>query len=416
MWKMLRLLVLLPIRHHLFGSLAIVLGVAVVISAQITDRTQFADSELMQDVMDRWGAPIRQPAPSVRYVPSGAVFNALSALPLSKQHVGVDAVMNYRKRGLVYFSGFDFAFHGRFEAENPEAHDIDLVFVFPIEAPRNQILLSDLRFSVDGQPASADLRADSALVWTGRARPGQTVAFDISFRGRGLESFIYLLDPSLKVADFRLDLKVQGGANYDYPAGVVPAAETQLSEAEVALGWAYGSLESGVPVGLILPSEQAYDALLASMLARSPMPFLLLFAGLVALGLWRGRIFKPWEAYLLAAAYGLFYVLLAYLAAFLNFHLAFALAFAAVAGLIFAYLRLLLGSRAALLGLGLLASFLLVPSLAVVLQGYTGLIYTLEIAGLVAGLMFLTARPVFGRLVERLLAVDAAGKEAEHAA
>ncbi len=404
MRRLLHLLVVLPVRHHLFGSLAIVLGVAVVLSAQITDRTSFADSELRRDVMDRWGAPIRQPAPSVRYVPSGAVFNALEPLALAKQHVDVEARMNYRKRGLVYFSGFDFAFRGRYEVQNPEARDVDLVFVFPIEAPRNQILLSDLQFLVDGQPAAVAAEREAALVWTGRAAPGQTLAFDIAFKGRGLESFTYLLDPELRVNDFRLGLRVAGGANYDYPAGVVPAATTEVGEDQVALGWAYGSLESGVPVGLVLPAEQAFDELVATLLLRSPVPFLLLFAGLVALGLWRGRVFRIWEAYLLAAGYGLFFVLLAYLAAFLDFYLAFGLSLAGVAGLLYAYLRLLLGSRPALLGLGLVAAFLAVPSAAVVLDGYTGLVYTLEIAGLVAGLMVLTARPAFATLVEGLLA------------
>ncbi|HOX46754.1 MAG TPA: hypothetical protein PK668_24365 [Myxococcota bacterium] len=415
MRRLLRALFVVPVRHHLFGSLAIVLGVAVVLSAQITDRTSFADSELRQDVMDRWGAPIRQPAPSVRYVGSGAVFNTLQPLPLAKQHVDVEASMNYRKRGLVYFSGFDFAFRGRYEVQNPEPRDVDLVFVFPIEAPRNQILLSDLQFLVDGKPTAADLAEQAALVWTGRVAPGQRLAFDIAFKGRGLDSFTYLLDPELRVNDFRLALRASGGANYDYPAGVVPAASTEVGEDQVALTWSYGSLESGVPVGLILPSEQAYDQLLSRMLTRSPVPFLLLFAGLVALGLSRGRAFKLWEAYLLAAGYGLFFVLLAYLAAFLSFYLAFALSLAAVSGLLFGYLRLLLGGRPALLGLALVAAFLGVPSVAVVLDGYTGLIYTLEIAGLVAALMVFTARPAFGRLVASLLDPQA-GQEVGHAA
>ena len=103
-------LLLLPARYHFYGSLAIVLLVSAAISGQMLDRQSFANSELHRDVMDRWGAPIVQPSPSVRYVPSGAVFNTLSPLPLQSQEVVVDAAMNYRKRGLVYFSGFDFTF------------------------------------------------------------------------------------------------------------------------------------------------------------------------------------------------------------------------------------------------------------------------------------------------------------------
>ncbi|HND10766.1 MAG TPA: hypothetical protein PLY80_10035, partial [Pseudomonadota bacterium] len=87
-------------RYHFASSLLIVMVVSTAISTQMTDRRNFASSELYRDVMDRWGAPIVQPGPSVRYVPSGAVFNSLTALPLQSQEVTVDAAMNYRKRGL----------------------------------------------------------------------------------------------------------------------------------------------------------------------------------------------------------------------------------------------------------------------------------------------------------------------------
>ena len=45
---------------------------------------QLRKQRLYRDVMDRWG-PIVQPGPSVRYVPSGAVFNSLAALPCSRK-------------------------------------------------------------------------------------------------------------------------------------------------------------------------------------------------------------------------------------------------------------------------------------------------------------------------------------------
>jgi len=400
--RWIKTLVLLPIQHHFWGSLGLVLVVAVVISSQITDRRSFADSELRTDVMERWGAQIVQPAPSVRWVRSGSVFNTLRPLPLSRQHVEVDARMNYRKRGLVYFSGFDFGFEGKYEVANDQVHDIDLVFVFPVQAEKNRILLSDLSFSVNGKPAPIDLAVGDALVWTGRARPGEKLSFDISFSGRGLDSFTYMLDPDLRVNDFRLAFSVTGGRNYDYQAGVVPAGEVESSGDTVMLEWRYASLESGVPVGLILPSEQSFDEIIATMVWRSPVPFILFFAGLVCLCLWRGRPLKFFETYLVAAGYGLFFVLLAYFAAFMSFYLAYALTFALITALLSLYLRALLSRAGFLAALGLCGSFLFVPTLAVILEGYTGLIYTLEIASMLAGLMFMTSRPAFGRLVEKI--------------
>ena len=84
----------LPVRYHFFGSFAIVLVVATVISGQITDRRRLANGEIYRDVMDRWGAPIVQPAPSVRAVACGTVFNTLEALSPERQDIRVEATMN----------------------------------------------------------------------------------------------------------------------------------------------------------------------------------------------------------------------------------------------------------------------------------------------------------------------------------
>jgi hypothetical protein len=391
--------------HHLLVSLGIVVLVAWVISSQITNRFSFANSELYQDVIDRWGSPIVQPVPSVRYVASGSIFNKLHALPLDKQNIVVDAMMNYRKRGLVYFSGFDFSFLGQYGIKNPFKHAIDVVFVFPINMPKNQVLLSDFSFLVNGKPAAADLLINEAdkLVWTGRLEPGQNLNYDISFKGRGLDSFTYQLDPKLRVNDFRFVFNVKGGRSHDYQQGVAPADSIVTDDDSLSLTWQFASLESGVPVGLILPSEQSYDDILSTMVRRSWAPFIFFFLGIICIGLVRRRNLRFYEAYLIAAGYALFYVLVAYLAAFFDFYLAYVSALLLIATLLYYYLRLIISNQAAQYGLGLVASFLFVPSLAVILQGYTGLIYTLEITAAIAALMVLTSRPLFRNLIEQIV-------------
>lgn len=403
-------------RTHLPLGLAIVGLVSAVISSQIGNRSSFANSEIHQDVMDRWGAAIRQPAPSVRSVASGSVFNTLAPLAFDRQSVVVDAAMNYRKRGLVYFSGFDLAFQGEYEVENRERHPVDLVFVFPIQARKNQVLLSDLAFSVNGVAAPVNLSGDAdRLVWTGRAMPGERLRYRISFRGRGLDSFVYVLDPRLRVNGFRLDFHVTGGANFDYPTGVAPASAVDAGESTATLTWEYRSLESGVPVGLILPSEKAFDSIVGTMVRRSWAPFIPFLLAIVCLGIYHRRPLSAWQASLVAAWYGLFFVLLPYLAAFMSFYLAYGISLAANAAPLFFYVRALVSRPAAWMALGAAGAFLLLPTLAVILQGYTGLLYTLEIAAVLAGAMLFATREAFRRLVDRLLAALLLAEGSPHA-
>jgi hypothetical protein len=385
-----------------------------VIADQIADRQGFANAELREDVMQRWGAPIQQAGPSVRYVQSGAVFTTLERLALDAQHVRVDARMNYRKRGLVYFSGFEFDFRGDYALENPADHDIDIVFVFPVQIERRS-MLSELSFAVNGTPEPLPL-AESAdrLTWTGRLARGETARFSIGFKGRGLDLFNYVLDPELPVRNLKLEMHIAGGENYDYAEGVVPATSVATSEESVDLIWEFASLESGFPLGVILPSERSFDAVILTMIRRAWATFLLFHAVLVGLALHVRRRLTRFEAYLAASGYGFFYVLLPYLAAYMNFYAAYVVSLLLVGGMLQLYLVRVLGASVQR-GVGAaLGALLAVPTAAVIFQNHTGLIYSLEILLGLAVLMQLSTRPAFREAlaeIEGLLT----GKENAHA-
>jgi len=379
--------------HHLFGSLFIVAFASVVISDQVSHRTDFADSELVKDVESVWGAPVSQPAPSLRAVQSGSIFTELKAVAFDQQHVQVDAKMSYRKKGLRYFSGFDFNFSGRYTAVNRFDHDADVAFIFPVTANKSQVLLSELVFKVNGADASLDLGEEgNRLMWTGRISKGATAEFFIRYRARGLESFTYRLDPSLPAHDVKLHVGVQGGENYDYPQGALSAQKVSQASGAVALDWEFPSLESGVNLGVILPSEMTYDSIVATMAQRSWVPFLGLMAALAALGIRHRRPLAFYEAYLVAAAYGFFFVLLAYLGAFMSFYLAYGISLLGIGAAVVAFLQRVFSAEKRWVLAAAWGLTMLVPTGAVVLQGYTGLIYTLEILAVLLGLMVAATR------------------------
>ena len=369
-----------PAHYHFWGSIAIVLFSSTVIIWQVNDRFTYANGSLKRDVEARWGAPIRQPSPTLRYVASDAAFNTLTPLAFDKQKIQINATMNYRKRGLVYFSGFDFTFDARYFVTNPAPHPIDVVFVFPIQANRNRILLSDLVFAVDDVPQSLPLhKSRDKLVWTGRLATGSTLSLRIGFAGRGLEQFVYRLDPALPARGVDLGISVIGGENFDYPNGVVPAQTQLMEDGQLTLNWQFPALQSGVPIGLVLPSEESFDTILTTMTLRSWAPFTVLFACLVLYQHQRRKRWSLFDAWFMASLFAFFYVLLAYLAAYMNFFAAFALSSLIVGVLLTGLIRRSLGLGSHRMAAGLVAAALVVPSLAVTFPEHTGLIYTLEI-------------------------------------
>ncbi len=382
----------------------VVLFTSAVIASQVSSRDDFAASELKDEAMDRWGAPVDQPAPSLRAVPSGTVFTELSALPLARQHVTLDAHMNYRKRGLRYFSGFDFAFTGHYAAKNSAPHDVDVVFVFPLEVNKAQVLLSELAFQVDGQPQPLELgEARNRLVWTGRIPAGKEVALRIGYRARGLDQFVYRLDPALPANDVRLHVGVEGGDNFDYPHGALSASTVTRSKDAFALDWQFSSLESGVALGVVLPSQQAWDAAIATMATRSWAPALALFAMLFALSERHRRPLALYERLLVAALFGFTFVLTAYLAAFWPFLLAWPVAVLGLGAAFVAWLGRVFEGEQRRLFVGLWLATMVVPSGAVVLTGYTGLIYTLELLTALLAALALSTKPAVRAFLDDVL-------------
>ena len=297
----------IPARHYFWGGLLIVLFTSWVVIDQVGNRWNFAGSELHQDVMARWGAPIDQPAPSARFVESGAVFSTLEELPFDSQELKLKAKMNYRKRGLVYFSGFEFSFQGHYRLTNPRAKAIDAVFVFPIQSNQNRILLSDLSFTIDGHAETIPMHSRrDKLVWTGRIEPQKSVLFKIELKGQGLDRFKYLLDPAISARNVDVVIDVEGGDNYDYPNAVVPAHRIETKPGHISLSWHFDSLESGVPIGLLLPSETSFDAVIITMTLRAWAPFAVLFVISVVLARINQQHITRHDAYFMSAVYSFF--------------------------------------------------------------------------------------------------------------
>lgn len=379
-----------------FGALLIVWTATLVISGQVESRDDFATSELASGVEERWGAPVDQPAPSVRAVPSGTVFTSLEPMALSQQHVTVDATMNYRKRGLRFFSGFDFDFTGQYAVENPKPSDIDVAFVFPIEVNKAQVLMSDLQFLVDGAPAPMELGAErNRLVWTGRIGASETRRFTIRYRARGLDSFTYRLDPSLPAKDVSLHVGVVGGDNFDYPAGALSASSVTRSSDGLGLDWRFSTLESGVSLGVVLPSLKSWDTVIATMARRAWFPFLGLLAMLFALGVKHRRPMASYETLLVASVFGFTFVVVAYLSALVSFEVAWPVAVVGLGAIFTGWMTRLLPQERWRTFAGVWLVTMGVPTLAVVAQGYTGVIYTAELlVGLVGALVLSTRASV----------------------
>ena len=193
---------------------------------------------------------------------------------------------------------------------------------------------------------------------------------------------------------------------------MVPAHEASIDGDRVRLAWRFEALESGVPIGLLLPSETSFDAVIATMARRAWATWSIFFAALVLLARMGARSVARFDAYLVAAVYAFFFVLTPYLAAYTSFYVAYAASVAAVGAMLHASVRRIAGVPQ-LASIGLVAALLVVPTAAVVSEEHTGLVYCVEILLALVALTVLMGRDRFQRLLVEAsgpgTAIDSAG-------
>jgi inner membrane protein involved in colicin E2 resistance len=390
-------------------------------------RTGQFDRQLEQEVARLWGGHHVQAAPSAqiqRLAPSteqvderdetGRVVKrtvnrmvpTFSALPLDATRVDVRLSLDQRKKGLLWYDTYTVVLRGSWRVHNPdeEPRRVQVHFNFP----STTAIYDGFVFRVAGAavPAISDLsRGADALV---TVPPHGSVPIEVSYTSRGLGDWIYAFagDGVAQVQDFDLTVHTDFDA-IDFPAGTLSPTTRERDGTGWRLGWRFASLVSGQRIGMDLPDRLNPGPITARITWFAPVSLLFFITVLVILGVLRGQNLHPMNYAFLSAAFFAFHLLLAYLVDHLDLHVSFAIAAVTSVALVVTYLRLVAGTRFALLEAGLAQFvFLVLFSYAFFFEGYTGLTVTIGAIVTLFVLMQLTARvdwgAVFARRGERM--------------
>jgi hypothetical protein len=385
-------------------------------------RTGEFDSHLEQEVARLWGGRHVQAAPVARVErlqPSaeqvderdaaGRVVKrtvnrlvpTLSALPLDASRVDVRLALDQRRKGLLWYDTYTVAFRGSWRIHNPdeEPRTVKVHFDFP----STTAIYDGFVFRVAGSavPAVSDLSrgADMSVLLPARG----SAPVDVAYTSRGLGDWTYAFarDGVAQVQDFQLILHTDFDT-IDFPAGTLSPTTRQREGEGWQLGWKFASLVSGQRIGMDLPDRLNPGPVTARITWFAPVSLLFFVTVLVILGVLRGQSLHPVNYAFLSAAFFAFHLLLAYLVDHLDLHLSFGIAAATSVALVVTYLRVVAGTRFALLEAGLAQLvFLVLFSYAFFFEGYTGLTVTIGAIVTLFVLMQLTAHVDWGAVFDR---------------
>jgi inner membrane protein involved in colicin E2 resistance len=402
--------------YRLAAIALIVFGASIawaILGSSVVARTGQFDHRLEQEVQMLWGEPHRQQAPRVwvqrpgidtevvetkesdgRVVRRNVEKPVVRAIPISIEstQATVDLGLEHRQRGLLWYSTYTVAFNATYRFHNPDNEVRQLRVAFPL--PAKNALFDDVAFAIDGRSALQVVDAATELSASTTVAPGAVVSLDVRYKSRGLGTWTYAFADQgvTQVQDFNLGLRTNF-PQIDFPAGSMsPTTKTQVGQGW-ALNWTFTNLISAQTIGVKLPERLNPGPLTARITFFAPVSLLFFVAVMVVLGVTIGPSLHPMHYWFIAAAFFAFHLLLAYLVDHISVNLAFAISALVSIGLVVSYLRLVTGTRHALLQAGLTQFiFLVLFSYAFFFEGFTGLTITVGAIVTLFVMMQMTAR------------------------
>ena len=176
------------------------------LAGNIISRTHRADDDLRSKVQRDWGAPQTQRPPAIGYqvqrhvteelerdkkkVQIDRAMNEFIPVPLAASDVEADLSLQYRQKGLLWYSTYGVRFTGWYKFSNPtgERRVFDVSFALPSQGA----VYDGFEFSVDGHEWDGDTTSvDGARVGHITLAPGESAELHVRYRSQGMDRWTY---------------------------------------------------------------------------------------------------------------------------------------------------------------------------------------------------------------------------------
>jgi inner membrane protein involved in colicin E2 resistance len=378
-----------------------------ILGSTVFYRTYNSNSQLRGRVASNWGSPQEQGPPSATYrvnfskqvvsVENGKEVarteesQRVYPLPLQKSRVNAGLHLDYRRKGLLWYSTYRVNFAGTYEFSNPG--DLPRNVTFTLHLPAEKAIYDGVSFTVNGAPVPiSNNKMDAYAI--APIGPHETAVLAVAYASHGLESWRYNFGAGVsQVRDFELRATTDF-SGFDFPEFTLSPTQERTVAGGWELVWNYKNLVSGYTIGVTMPLKLQPGPLAGRISYFAPVSLLFFFFLLFTLTTIRGIELHPMNYFFLACAFFSFHLLMAYLADHISIHATFAICSLVSMFLVVSYLRLVVGMRFAAVEAGIAQLvYLVLFSYAFFFERYTGLAITIG-----AILSLFVAMQVTGRI------------------
>lgn len=365
----------------------------VILGTSIYLRTEGAGSALGGRVASTWGETQEQLPPTMSYsvqepktvevqedgkkVKKTELVSVSKSVALDASTITTDFHIDYRQKGLLWFSTYRVAFGGEYKFQNPTAQEENFTIRLPL--PAKQAVYDGMQIAQDGKPLALDFGGGAASAH-GVVGPGATGVVKVAYRSQGQDSWSYKFTSGDEVArakDFHFTATTDFGG-FDFPDNSLSPTTKRDTAQGWELKWDYQNLVSGFNIALRMPQKLQPGPLAGRISYFAPVSLFFFFFLVFILSTLRGIDLHPMNYFFLACAFFAFHLLLAYLCDHISIHLAFAISSSVSTLLVATYMRLVVNWRFALMDAGLAQLiYLVLFSYAFFFEGFTGLAVTI---------------------------------------
>lgn len=362
-----------------------------ILGTTIFARSNDLGSALSDRVESTWGAPEKQCPPGVGYLQKELKTVEVQehgekvlrtqeqmttvGVPIDGSQVNAEFHIDYRQKGLLWFSTYAVNFAGAYDFQNPTAAEQEFVFHLPF--PAKQAMYDNVELSLDGQPLKLAFSGSeaSARAWIAPHAKGVLRA---QYSSRGLNNWRYTLGGEVsQVRNFHLVAKTDF-SGFNFPDNSLSPTTKRQTGQGWELEWNYQNLVSGFDIALEMPQKLQPGPLAGRISYFAPVSLFFFFFVMFILSTVRGIDLHPMNYFFLACAFFAFHLLMAYLADHISIHAAFGVSAVVSIALVMSYLRLVVNARFALIESGLAQLvYLVMFSYAFFFEGFTGLAVTI---------------------------------------
>lgn len=353
-------------------------------------RTQDTGSALSPRVQELWGPALTQTAPTASVTSVDRVVRG-QAVQIESSDLNVNLHLDYRQKGLQWYSTYEVDFDGKYKFINPLDQPVTMTVQYNF--PASNTLYDNFKFEINGTRILPDSDLSKGLTGTVTLGAKETANLNITYKSRGIDRWTYRFGSGItNVKNFRLTVNTNF-RNYDFPQQSVSASERKTTDTGAQLVWQFDSTVAGFNIGVEMPKKLQPGALASQMSFFAPVSLLFFFTVLVIIGAVQGTNLHPMHYFFLGAAFFAFHLLFAYLADLVAIEITFVIAAIVSLLLVVTYVGRMANWRFALREVGISQFlFLVLFSYAFFYEGYTGLVITIGAIITLAVMMQVTAK------------------------